>query len=265
MRAVVINLDQYPDRLGRMYRLAESHNIKLERIAAVNGRDPANFAEFEKHRAATVNDKIISNTDMACALSHRKAWKYLLDSADEWLAVFEDDIHMGKDFSLLIDSAWIPRGVELVKLEARPNDVLLGVAPVCSIGHRRLYRLGSSYLGAAGYMISRKAAGLLLKYTEKMDVPVDSVMFGSGCALMSAIEIHQVLPAACIQEYELAKIEAREDGLPTSMIRHTGARRPFHKSLLRRVNRKVKQIASLARSKPVAVEPMQAPQFIPFE
>ncbi|MDR3506518.1 MAG: glycosyltransferase family 25 protein [Caulobacteraceae bacterium] len=264
MRAVVINLGRCPDRLERILKLAGEQGVKLEVITAIDGQDPSNKALLEKHRSILVNDRIISDGDMACALSHRKVWRNLLDSDDSWMAVFEDDVHFGSNLSELLDEAWIPPGVELIKLEGRANQPRIGSTPLAAIGGRRLHRLGSSYLGTAGYLISRRAALRSLAYTEKMDVPVDSIMFGAGRSMMSRHAVHQLVPAACIQEIVLAAIEAREDELPTSIIRPTVGKRPFHKSLLRRLKRQMNKIIDAVSKPRNTNEAMGAPQSIPF-
>lgn len=264
MRAVVINLERCPDRLVRMLSLAKDHGLELEVVVAVDARDPSNASALNKHRSILVDDKIISDGDMACALSHRKVWKALLASSDEWRAVFEDDIHFGENIAELLDEAWIPNGVDLIGLEGRANQSRLGSAPVTAIRDRKLHRLGSSYLGTAGYLISRRAAARLLEYTEKMDVPVDSIMFGEGRAMMSRHAVHQIVPAACIQEIVLAALEERSDELPTSIIRAEKPRRPFHKSLMRRLRRQSDKITATFRSNGAPEEPLSPPQMIPF-
>lgn len=219
MRAVIINIDKEKNRLYRIKSLFTEIGIEIERVSAVDGRDPVNSKLIFRHRHTSRLRPPVFDTDMACALSHRKAWELLLKSNESWLAVFEDDVHFGKNIAALLEEAWIPAGVELIKLETMMTRGSLGHRPVASIGGRQLHRLGGSNLGTAGYLVSRAAAARLMRLTEKVEMPIDSLMFDRRGPFMREAAVHQIVPAACIQEHVLARHEGRSDVLPSSMVR----------------------------------------------
>ncbi|MDQ0394249.1 glycosyltransferase family 25 protein [Labrys monachus] len=264
MRVVVINLKKETRRFERISTLAEGCGFRIERVEAVDGRDPENRELISRHRRRYSLRPPVSDTDIACALSHRKAWKLLLDSDDRWLAVFEDDVHFGNDVAALFDESWIPPQIDLIKLETLMQRGSLGLVPITSVGDRHLHRLGGSNLGTGGYLISRLAAEFLMKMTESMDLPVDSVMFDRRGAVMRRLAVHQIVPAACIQECILAGVQGRADALPSAMIRPAVPARPAWQRFAARVVRGVSNFWSFVVRKGPPEEPMGKEGVIPF-
>lgn len=264
MRVVVINLKKETHRFERISTLAEGYGFRIERVEAVDGRDPENRELISRHKKRYSLRPPVSDTDIACALSHRKAWQLLLESNDRWLAVFEDDVHFGKDIAALFDESWIPPQIDLIKLETMMRRGSLGVEPLASIGDRRLYRLGGSNLGTAGYLISRLPAEFLMRTTESMDLPVDSIMFDRRGALMRRLAVHQIVPAACVQEHILAREQGRTDALPSAMIRPALPARPAWQRFAARLTRGISNFWSLVVRKGPRTEPMGKEGVIPF-
>lgn len=59
----------------------------------------------------------LSRAEAACILSHRKAGQLLIESNDDYLAIFEDDVHVAADLSSVLASLIFQTGMDLVKLE----------------------------------------------------------------------------------------------------------------------------------------------------
>jgi glycosyl transferase family 25 len=264
MRVVVINLENEKHRLARISRLSEEAGFGFERIDAVDGRDPKHTDLIQKHRKRRLFRPAVPDTDIACALSHRKAWQSLLDSDEKWLAVFEDDVHFGHGIASLFDESWIPAAVELVKLETFLSRGRIAVEPLATFQDRKLYRLGGSNLGTGGYLISRSAAKRMLRLTESIKIPVDSIMFDRRGGLMQQIAIHQLVPAACVQELYLARHQKRSNDLPTTMIRPRLSAAPRLQRIARRVCRVPSRIWAVLPFRRPKQEPMREEAPIPF-
>ena len=202
---------------------------------------------------------------MACALSHRKAWRALIDSGENWLAVFEDDIHFGAGLAELLDERWIGDGVQLVKLESHQDSARIGAVALCEVGGRKLHRLLGGNLGTAGYLVSRRAAQPLLDLTEKMDFPLDSIMFGERCAFMLRTEVHQIVPAAVIQDMILAHRTGRAVDITTSMVRPAAERRPFHLDAIWKLKKNLAKLFYFMNGLFAQAGPIAEPCFVPFE
>lgn len=258
IRSVVINLDGVPERLNRMHNLAAEHGFTLERIAGIDGRDPKNAELLRRHRARGAGRHRISDTDVACMLSHRLAWQKLVNSSERWLAVFEDDVHFGRRIAELLDEAWIPAGVSLIKLEAHNNRARLGLKPEASHAGRQLFPLSGTHTGAAAYIISRHAAIRMLSFTEKLVAPVDYILFDHRHALMREMLVHQIVPSAVIQDQILAAMHGRDTVLPSWMDRSELRRYGFAARVGRRLIRpfsKLRRLASPPKLPPVEYGP----------
>ncbi len=93
IKTLLINLDRSPDRLVNATKNLQAHGIAFERIAAVDG----NRLSEEQLAQLTEQDAISGKTwitpqVVGCSLSHREAYKRIIDSNCDWGLVLEDDI-----------------------------------------------------------------------------------------------------------------------------------------------------------------------------
>ena len=202
MRNYLINLDRRPDRLEVMTRRASVLGLTLERVAAVDAAE-AEPAALDRWFAESGPLGEIPRGDKACLLSHRLAWERFLVTGETHAVFLEDDVVLsGAARDLLASDAWIPRHVAVVKLEhygPRGQRVLLNgfrqVAGTFQIG-----RMLSRHTGAAAYILSRRAAELLLGQA-RFTLPVDHLLFNpNNSALVSVLGPVQLLPAIARQE-----------------------------------------------------------------
>ena len=68
---------------------------------------------------------------------------------------------------------------------------------------RQIMRFHTVNLGAAAYVISKRAAVQLLKLTETFYLPIDHVVFDNLFPYFHSLKCYQVVPALCIQDSEL--------------------------------------------------------------
>jgi glycosyl transferase, family 25 len=147
--------------------------------------------------------------EVACLLSHVALWKKAVEEQLDYMAIFEDDIHLGEHAGyFLASSSWIPSQCQIVKLEAfYKRIVVLTEQPTISLPHkRRLMVLGSAHMGGGGYILSNRAASELIAFlAERSELsPIDHVVFGNY-PQETGNWIHQMVPALCIQDMNLAK------------------------------------------------------------
>lgn len=178
MRIYVINLARRADRRAAMQAQADAAGLALTFCEAVDARS----APMEVLRSLSEPGPLgaLSEGDLCCTLSHRKVWRMIADGDAPYGVVLEDDVALSEDAGdFLASYDWIPEGTQLVKLERfgnRRHKVVMGPA-VAGFGGRRLRRIRSKYVGAAGYVISREAAEMLWRETEIVRLPVDHVLF----------------------------------------------------------------------------------------
>ncbi|MDR3457914.1 MAG: glycosyltransferase family 25 protein [Verrucomicrobiae bacterium] len=191
MQIFVINLDQKPGRWQRMAGLLAG--LPFHRIAAVDGK-----AIDGPEQSSRPFPGILSRYHQACILSHRAALQALLAGADRYGCVLEDDVFISPDFPKFIrDETWIPPGCDLVKIETTTRPVwFTGRHIACR--NRRAIRLHSLHLGAAGYIVSRRGAEILLEMTVGPDRAIDRILFGKA-GRERLHPVYQLMPALCIQ------------------------------------------------------------------
>jgi glycosyl transferase, family 25 len=208
MDVYVINLDRQMDRLRWMERNLGEAEIAFRRVRAVDAtRLKPNFVT----RRTKDNDHKLTRFDVAAIMSHRKAWRALLRSSAPHCVVFEDDIHIGHGFAAL--AAALDAGAatfDIVKLESVGERVLIDKGKGYNVGGRRLCPLRSAYMGAAGYVVNRKAAAALLQSTRSLAVPIDWYMFADNYLTSNRHTVLQTVPGIVAQEEHLRRLGGGE-------------------------------------------------------
>ncbi len=196
----LINLDRRPDRLSHMAGVLQRLGSSFERVAAVDG----NLLPDADLPVGTA----LSRGEMGCLLSHRIAWQQIAASGAAYGVVLEDDIHVSPELALFVgDGNWIPPGADAITLEAARKPVALGVVPTAEHAGRRIRRLQSPHSGSAAYVISNRAAQVLLGRSEDRRRPSDAVLYDTWPMSGTPLAVYQVEPALCVQDSFLPQDE----------------------------------------------------------
>lgn len=202
IKAILLNLDRSPDRLGAISAQFDAIGIAFDRLSATDGK-AATEEEFQKFVALRQRKGNLWNRGrMGCFLSHYRAWEIAAHSPDPYTAIFEDDMHLSPALkNFLATDGWMPRDFDIVRLEPSTNRVWLGADILTSHDGRALRKVKSTTWCAGGYIISRDAARKLIALPESMHGSVDSFLF---CFELSetarSLHISQVVPALCVQD-----------------------------------------------------------------
>jgi glycosyl transferase family 25 len=194
MRTFFINLDRNPERLAHMTSTLGAIGLKAERVAAIDGRkiSPAENAGA---------NPLLSAGEIGCLLSHQAVWRLIAEGVEPFAAVLEDDIHVSPDLTAFLRTAeWIPGDADVMKLETSRDRVAIDRQPACRHDGRLIQRLASTHPGTAGYVISARAARRLMSRKERMDRPVDALLFELPDGAARGLVVYQVNPALCIQD-----------------------------------------------------------------
>ena len=145
--------------------------------------------------------------NMAATISHALAWERFLASDANHCLIMEDDIFIAPELGAwLKDLSWWPADADIVKLErwrSKNGKVrVLMEPPTATHRGRALRKLLSRHMGAAGYMLSRKAAEKLLA-AQPFDMVIDHILFNTNASKPArGMNIYQVSPAMIIQGNE---------------------------------------------------------------
>lgn len=201
MEIFVINLDRRPDRLDHISHQLNSLELNFSRVSAVDGRNLC--SDDLKYFKSEPNLPRPSNSEFACFLSHRKCWERLLESADQYAVILEDDVFLSKDSGYFLSGTeWIPSGTELLRFETTQMKVFCKRGGAVHVHGRNLNEMRSFHAGTGAYLISKKIAGELLNKTEQyIPAPIDNYLFDPAFSKHHARKIYQLSPAICIQEY----------------------------------------------------------------
>ncbi len=277
MQVYLINLDRSPERLHFFEEQTQEVGIEFERISAVDGR----LLSDEELAAAvmpTYEFQPLNAGEIGVFLSHKRAWERLVASREPYAVVFEDDVVLSPslraDFEA-IDT--VQPAFDIIKLESTLRSVVCGRQATPLTSASGLQPLLTWHGGAAGYVISSDCAKRLLQQRRQLADPVDQVLFNPMSSISSQLEIHQLIPAACVQKDILEKSVSKPvskvgslknktaEAFGTTIDRNLSGGRIFRHGPLIDFRRLLKKQAERRRRKQLARRAENIEAVIPFQ
>ena len=182
---------------------------------------------------------ILSDNEIACFLSHRRAWKTILERELDGALIAEDDVEVDAErfaslWSEVAASATANDFVRFPRWERGESGDGVPGSPVAHLSEPFLPGLGMQM-----QYVAREAARKLLAATETFDRPVDSVVqmqWLHGARVLSArpIVIREI-------DFELGGTVLQRKKMPFAEKLIHELRRPFLRHAVRRMNRRWRQ------------------------
>jgi glycosyl transferase, family 25 len=177
-KAFIIHLDRASSRLPNVQSLSANLPIESEVISAVDG---ARLTQQEvdqayaRRRFRPTYPFALTATEVGAFLSHRLAWRQIVDQALDFAFIFEDDAEIDPSaFAALIEFVAAERAAwDYVLLPATP---IRNGTPVASRGGFTLMRPDAPPLRAIAQIVSAGAAKRLLDRTLPFDRPIDTTL-----------------------------------------------------------------------------------------
>jgi glycosyl transferase, family 25 len=242
-KAFIIHLERASSRLPNVQSLRANLPIESEVIPAVDG---ARLTQQEvdqayaRRRFRPTYPFALTPTEVGAFLSHRAAWRGIVDQALDFAFIFEDDAE--------IDAPAFARLVEFVAAERRTWDyVLLPATPIrggtaiTRRGELSLLRPDAPPLRAIAQIVSRAAAERLLERTLPFDRPIDTTLqmtWVTGQPLMVASpspvrDVSLKTGGSTVQRKSMSLVER---------LRHEALRPIYRAQVLARYRRHLAQI-----------------------
>lgn len=176
IKAFIIHLARAEERRSQVEKLVRDLPVSAEIIDAVDNRqldDATIRAVYRRHLHQPAYPFKLSRNEIACFLSHRKAWQAIVDQNLDAGLVIEDDVELTQDFAGAFAAAIdYMRAGDFIRFPFRA-DRETGVEHYRSAHHRIIEPLPVG-LGMVAQLISRDAAQKLLDKTHSFDRPVDT-------------------------------------------------------------------------------------------
>lgn len=243
MRIFVINLDRSTERMRRMDGLMRRLGLDYTRIAAVEGK--ALSEETVRNWPVRAGCGRPRGEEIATILSHAKCWEAVAGGDGSYGLVLEDDVVFARNFvDLLADPRLVSGDPDMVRLEAWPIKLTIGVGKTWLNGGYRRHRMHDTVAGSAGYLISPAHAAWMLSYSRVFTAPIDLMLYSSE--VCDQRKITAVLPGACIQYQHMAGSLPPLDFMGTTMG-HVDVPKPTRKTLSQKIAAEVRRTAQAVR------------------
>lgn len=172
--ALLINLEQAPERLRLQTRQLQALGVPFERIAAVE----ANSIPDDQYRSWMYQwERPLAKNEIACLLSHQRAWREIVRRGES-MVVLEDDCVLSENLADFLGALEVPAEQPLAfNLESSFDRKLISREywgkQVANYALRRvIYDRG----GSAAYILNPAAAELAIHRSEVSVAPADALL-----------------------------------------------------------------------------------------
>lgn len=179
---LVINLDRDQDRLEHIKKTLQKYGLqdRLIRIPAILG------SELTKDDLKTINNPITMQSGaIGCGMSHKNAWKYMIDNNIPHALILEDDATIN-ELILKLDNIIIPDNWDVVYVGYHMRGGDNTCSRIANIKDREhikhvnnnvlKYEFNTEYIvGCYGYILSQKSARKLYDIYN-IEIAVDKII-----------------------------------------------------------------------------------------
>lgn len=175
VKAFIIHLARAAERKPQVARLIETLPVETQVIEAVDGRTLDAQAIARVYRRVLHRPRYpfaLGTSEIACFLSHRKAWAAIVDQGIDAGLVLEDDVELTPDFAAAFQAAsGLADADSFIRFPFRMRE---SGRTLLDAGAVRVIEPVPVGLGMVAQLIGREAARKLLAATEMFDRPVDT-------------------------------------------------------------------------------------------
>ncbi len=191
LRVLLLNLKSAKDRFDFQKEQARTLGLDLHRIEGIADTD---ISDGTFHQLAFDWERPLRRTELACFLSHKRAWQDVVEKHSPAL-ILEDDAVLSTRLPQILDELSLRQGLDLVTLEIRGRKKHVGRRHLPLDATAHLLRLYQDRTGAAAYVLWPAGAKKLLERFERKGAALADAFLYSAYELRA----YQLEPAAAIQ------------------------------------------------------------------
>lgn len=200
----VISLASAKDRRLHIANEFETKSIKYHFFDAIQ---PNQIPLMEEKYGISLSNSKLTAGEKACFFSHVEVWKIAIENNLQYVAIFEDDVFLGKNAGdFLSNFDWVPENFHIIKLEMFEEYVLMDFKRTSLKNRRSLRKLNEMHLGTAGYILSLEGAKDYLNYIKSKNIneALDHLMFESYLKTDRKM-VYQMIPGLSAQADRIGK------------------------------------------------------------
>ena len=171
----VISMDNAHDRRTRFSNDAKDARVDWAYFDAL--RQPEHPLVHDKASVLVHTGRPLRPGEIGCYSSHYSLWRWFLDSDNQQLLVFEDDVIVDwAAIRILCERDLAKDGIDILKLFATyPTSLEVAHYKLFS-DHSHLIRLRGYCYGTQAYILTRRGAAALVQSCARLTMPVDWAM-----------------------------------------------------------------------------------------
>lgn len=232
IKTYIVNLATSTTRREYMQNLLKPYQfLDIQFIEAIDGRkfQPEELDDiFDNRNGLLYYGRQLNAGEKGCTLSHRKCYKSLLDSNEEYALILEDDIHPKRTLEEL-------KTFNLKQLMQTETPTILLLSGNFWYTKLRenlatVYDAGGSY----AYMINRAAANIIIGFDRPYNVADDWDLFKRNGIKIYAIKPY-LIDANMDMELLKSDIEQNEWGSNKRKMTLSHAIRSYYRGLIKRI------------------------------
>lgn len=179
MRVIVINLARATERRRKMEAQFAALGMPFEILEATDGQTITNAerALVDHTRRRRITPYPLTDNEIGCWLSHRRAMESLMTSGSDMIAIIEDDALLSPDLPRVlaaIEGRRFPFDVIDLHRTLKRGEIFAPCRPLMP-GYD-LGRIGYTHMNATGYVVSRNGAMRFLAYAKRFVHAIDKEM-----------------------------------------------------------------------------------------
>lgn len=226
MDVIVINLARATERRTVMEQQLAGFGMQGKFLTATDGRtlSDAEKNSVDHNVRRSISLYPLSNNEIGCWLSHKRAMEQLIASGAPMAAIIEDDARLFPEFATVLKAIEeLPFSFDVIDLHRKFKRQEIFIPLRQLTPQNKLGRIGYTHMGAIGYVISRQGAEKFLNSVTRLGHAVDKEMHRYWANGLDLFGLEH--PVAEQQDNGYSYIdETRGQDRPTARVEYPDAR-----------------------------------------